>query len=145
MPALIIIFKILIVAIVALRLYKIIMLFRSDKGVKLTFDLLSTIAIDAVIALTIISLLAKIDETTYVFTLCLCILTVLLNVEQLFRVVIAGDNKIMIGAKTYDFKDIKGMNAAGFTLFVYLKGGKKLKVIVPLTRNTVVRRMKYIK
>ena len=145
MPALIIIAKILVAAIAAYRIYKIVMFYKSDSNVKLSFDLLSTIEIDAVIGLTIISLLAKITETTYVFTLVLCLLAAVLNFFHLFRIVIAGDKKIMLRQKTYELKKIRGMNASGFTLHVYLKNGQKLKVIVPLTKNEVIRKMNYLK
>ena len=145
MPALIIIAKILVAAIAAYRIYKIVMFYRSDSNVRLSFDLLSTIEIDAVIGLTIISLLARITETTYVFTLVLCLLAAVLNCFHLFRLVIAGDKKIMLRQKTYELKKIKGMNASGFTLNVYLKNGEKLKVMVPLTKNEVIRKMNYLK
>ena len=145
MVALIIIFKILTALIAAYRIYKLYTFFRSDKNVRFSFDLLSMLEVDAVIGLTIIALLAKIDETAYAFTLVLCILAAVLNAAHLFRIIIAGDKRIMIGNNSFDFKELKGMNASRVTLHVYEKNGKRHDVLVPLTRNDVISRMDYIK
>ncbi len=144
MPTLIIIFKVLTALVMAYRIYNIIKMFRSDSNVRLRFDLLSTLELDAVIGLSLVALLSAVKPETYGFTLGLLVVALIMNVIHSFRTIIAGDKRIMIGIKSYDFKDIKGINASRFTLHVHTKDGQQINVPVPLTQNDVLAKMKYI-
>ena len=143
-PVLIIILKILLVLISVYRIYILILFRRSDKNVRFSFDLFSMLEIDGCIALSLIGLLSRVTKDTYAFTVCILVLAILLSYSELHRMIIAGDNRILIGKDAYAFKEIKGMNASRTTLFNYTKDGKTIKVIVPLSRNETIRKMKYI-
>lgn len=117
---------------------------KTDTNVKISFDLFSYIEIDAVLGLTVIALLSRTD-TVQGFTVGLILVAMALNILHLFRVIIAGDNRILIGINDYDLDQIKGMNASLVTLHVFIKGGKKMHIVVPLTKNETIRKMKYIK
>ncbi len=145
MSALIIILKVILAVIAIIRIYITLRFKQSDRSAKFSFELMSMLEVDAVIGMSLISLLAAIDERSYGFTVGLLIVTILLNISHLFRVIIAGDKRILIGPYDYDLKDIKGMNSSRITLHVFVKGGKKIDVIVPLTINDTIRKMKYIR
>ncbi len=144
MPALIIIMKVLTALALGYRAYNIINLYRSDTNVKIRLDLLSMLEVDAGLGLTLVALLAAVRPETYGFTLGLLIGALIVNILHAFRTIIAGDKRIMIGVKSYDLKEIRGMNASRFTLHVYPKDGQQINVTVPLTQNDVLAKMKYI-
>ncbi len=144
MPALIIIMKVLTALALGYRAYNIIKLYRNDTNVKIRFDLLSMLEVDAGLGLTLVALLSAVKPETYGFTLGLLIAALIVNILHAFRTIIAGDKRIMIGVKSYEFKEIRGMNASRFTLHVYAKDGQQINVTVPLTQNDVLAKMKYI-
>ncbi len=139
-----IVLKVILAALFVYRAYLLIRFIRSDKNVKLKFDLLSYLEIDAGLALTLIGLLASAKQANS-FTIGILVLAILLNVLHIKRVIVAGDSRILIGNRDFDLKDIKGMNASRTTLHVYLKGGEKIDVVVPLSKNETIRKMKYLK
>lgn len=145
MPALIIILKVILAVIALYRIYVLLKFRSSDTNVKFKFDLTSMIEVDAGIAFSILALLAVIDEKSYAMTIALLIISIAANMMHLFRTIVAGDKRILIGIHDYDLKEIKGMNASRITLHVFVKGGKKINVIVPLTTNDTISKMKYLK
>ncbi len=143
-PVLIILLKILLAAAALYRIYILYRFKKSDQNVRLKFDLVSYIELDAGIAFTLVGLLAAIDERSYGITAGLLLFAVFLNLYHLSRMIIAGDKRILIGRHDYDLKEIKGMNASRLTLHVFVKGGKKHHILVPLTLNETLQKMKYL-
>ena len=143
-PVLIILLKVLLAAAALYRVYILYRFQKSDQNVRLKFDLVSYIELDAGIAFTLVCLLAAVDERSYAVTAGLLLFTVILNLYHLNRVIIAGDQRILIGRHDFDLKEIKGMNASRVTLNIFVKGGKKLHVMVPLTLNETLQKMKYL-
>ncbi len=140
----IIILKAITAALFLYRIYKVLKFRNSDSNVALSFDLLSYIELDAGLAITAIALLAN-AKNAQGFTIGILLLATLLNVLHLNRIVIAGDRRILIGQRSFDLKDIKGMNASRITLHVYVKGGEKINVVVPLSKSDTIKKMKYIR
>ena len=103
------------------------------------------IELDGGIAFTLVELLAAVNENTYLFTSGLLAVTILLNIAHLCRVIVAGDKRILLGRHAYDLKEIKGMNTSRVTLHVYVYGGERLHILVPLTHNETLQKMKYLK
>ncbi len=143
-PVLIILLKLLLAAIASYRIFIYYRFKHTDTNVKFRMELMSMIEIDGGIAFTLMSLLAAIDERSYPMTIVLLLFSIVLNIAHLFRVVVAGDNRILIGKDDYDLKQIKGMNSGRVTLNVFVKGGKRLHIMVPLTHNETLRKMKYL-
>ncbi|MBQ4253985.1 MAG: hypothetical protein II712_04070 [Erysipelotrichaceae bacterium] len=144
MPAAIIIAKILTAAAVIWRIYLLISFRLSDTNVRFKFDLLSMIAIDGVIAVTLVAVLSTINETTYVFTLVINLLALALNLYQSWRTVVAGDKRILLGFRSYDLTQIKGISNSRISLYVHLKNGSRITIPVPLTASEVLRKMKHL-
>ena len=144
MYPLILILKVATAALFLYRAYVILKFAKSDKNVRLSFDLLSYIELDAGLAVTLIALLAD-AEKAQGFLLGILVLALLLNVLHLNRIVIAGDKRILIGRKSYDLAQIKGMNASKIKLHVFVKGGQAVDVTVPLSKSETIRKMKYIR
>lgn len=140
----IIILKVITALLFLYRLYIVLKFRNSDKNVRLSFDLLSYIEIDMGLAITVIALLANAKDAQG-FTIGILLLAILLNVLHLNRTVIAGDQRILIGRRSFDLRDIRGMNASRITLHIYVKGGEKIDVVVPLSKNETIRKMKYIR
>ncbi|MCR4855939.1 MAG: hypothetical protein K5908_07190 [Erysipelotrichaceae bacterium] len=145
MSVLIIVLKVILAIVALYRLFIMFRFRRSDTNVRFSFELMSMLEVDAVIGMTIVSLLAAIDERSYTFTIILLLASIVLNISNLFRVIVAGDSRILIGPYDFDLKDIKGMNNSRITLHVFVKGGRKIDVVVPLTNNETIRKMKYIR
>ena len=144
-PYLIILLKILLEAVAISRIYVLYRFKKSDTNVKLRFELISMIELDGGIAFTLVALLAAVNENTYLFTSGLLAVTILLNIAHLCRVIVAGDKRILLGRHAYDLKEIKGMNTSRVTLHVYVYGGERLHILVPLTHNETLQKMKYLK
>jgi hypothetical protein len=144
-PYLIILLKILLAAVAIYRIYVLYRFKKSDTNVKLRFELMSMIELDGGIAFTLVALLAAVNENTYLFTSGLLAVTILLNIAHLYRVIVAGDKRILLGRHAYDLKEIKGMNTSRVTLHVYVYGGERLHILVPLTHNETLQKMKYLK
>ncbi|HAE15032.1 MAG: hypothetical protein IKF00_07550 [Solobacterium sp.] len=144
-PYLIILLKILLAAVAIYRIYVLYRFKKSDTNVKLRFELMSMIELDGGIAFTLVALLAAVNENTYLFTSGLLAVTILLNIAHLCRVIVAGDKRILLGRHAYDLKEIKGMNTSRVTLHVYVYGGERLHILVPLTHNETLQKMKYLK
>lgn len=140
----ILILKVACAALFLYRVYVLVKFRKADKTMRFTFDLLSSLELDAGLALTVIGLLANPSKAGG-FTAGILVLALLLNGSQLKRIVLAGDRKILIGVQIFDLNGIKGMNASRMTLHVFVKGGKKINVVIPLTRNETIRKMKYIR
>ena len=143
-PVLIILLKTVLAAIALYRIYVLYRFKKSDTNVRFKLELMSMIEVDGVIAFTLVSLLAAIDERSYLITTGLLVFSIVMNVLHLNRVIFAGDHRILIGRNDYDLKEIKGMNASRVTLHVFAKGGKRLHIIVPLTMNETLQKMKYL-
>ena len=141
-PYLIILLKILLAAVAIYRIYVLYRFKKSDTNVKLRFELMSMIELDGGIAFTLVALLAAVNENTYLFTSGLLAVTILLNIAHLCRVIVAGDKRILLGRHAYDLKEIKGMNTSRVTLHVYVYGGERLHILVPLTHNETLQKMK---
>lgn len=144
-PYLIILLKILLAAVAIYRIYVLYRFKKSDTNVKLRFELMSMIELDGGIAFTLVALLSAVNENTYLFTSGLLAVTILLNIAHLCRVIVAGDKRILLGRRAYDLKEIKGMNTSRVTLHVYVYGGERLHILVPLTHNETLQKMKYLK
>ena len=144
-PYLIILLKILLAAVAIYRIYVLYRFKKSDTNVKLRFELMSMIELDGGIAFTLVALLAAVNENTYLFISGLLAVTILLNIAHLCRVIVAGDKRILLGRHAYDLKEIKGMNTSRVTLHVYVYGGERLHILVPLTHNETLQKMKYLK
>lgn len=145
MAALIIILKIISSLLLAYRVYMFIKLKREDKTVQFRFELMSLIENAAGYGVFLVSVLSVIDETTYVFTLGLNLINLVIVIAHNLRIVVAGDNKILIKLKIYNKKDIRGINASSFTLHVYPKKDDEIKVLAPLTHNESFNQLKYVK
>ena len=144
-PYLIILLKILLAAVAIYRIYVLYRFKKSDTNVKLRFELMSMIELDGGIAFTLVALLAAVNENTYLFTSGLLAVTILLNIAHLCRVIVAGDKRILLGRHAYDLKEIKGMNTSRVTLHVHVYGGERLHILVPLTQNETLQKMKDLK
>ena len=144
-PFLIILLKILLAAVAIYRIYVLFRFKKSDTNVKFRFELMSMIELDGGIAFTLVALLAAIDERSYLITCGLLLVTIVLNIAHLCRVIIAGDKRILLGRHAYDLKEIRGMNTSSVTLHVYVHGGERLHILVPLTHNETLQKMKYLK
>ena len=143
-PALIIFLKALSAILLLYRLYILLRFYKSDKNVRFSLDIPSMIEVDGTLAISFLVLLMRIDEKAYFFSCLLGILAVGMNLLQSRRVIFAGENRILIGNRDFDLSQIKGMNASRFSLNVYIKGGEKIRIIVPLSTNETIRRMKYL-
>lgn len=109
----------------------------TDTHVNVKFDLLSRLSICVVIGMSLVSVIAAITESTYYFTLGLCVLSLVLAQLQRHQIIVAGDKYVLLSAKIVPIRDIKKMETGLYTLRVTTKD-KTYKVYVPLTtRNTL--------
>ncbi len=145
MKTLVIILKAVSILAMAWRGAVLLKLKMEDPAAKLKFDLISTLEVATGFGLALVGWLAVLDETTYVFTAGLNALAIVLTVTHNFRIIVAGDRKIMIAMKIYSLREIKGIKAGRFTLYVLTKTNDRINVLVPLTMNTVLQKMKYLK
>lgn len=145
MPVAIITIKILACILMAVRVYSFIKIKLEDKSVNYRFELMSLIEHAAGYGVFLVSVLSVINENTYIFTLGLNIVNLLIVYSHNSRIVVAGDNKILLKLKIYDKKKIRGINASSFALHVIEKNGNEIKVIAPLTHNESFNNLKYVK
>lgn len=145
MATAIIILKILSIVLMALRVYAFVKIKLEDKSVQYRFELMSLIEHAAGYGVFIVAVLSVLDENTYVFTLGLNIVNLLIVYSHNLRIVLAGNNKILLKLKIYDKKSIRGINASSFTLHVLPRKGGEIKVIIPLTHNESFKNLKYVK
>lgn len=145
MPALIIILKLISFLAMAWRAYVWLKLKKLDSTASYSFELFSRLEVAAGFAVALIGWLAVLNEKTYVFTACLNALAIVLTLTHNMRIVVGGDRKIVLGMKIYDLKEIKGMKTGRFSLYVFTKTMDRITILVPLTDNDTVRKMKYLK
>jgi len=107
---------------------------------KLEFDLLSSIEISTCIGLNLVSLVAVIDSSTYVFTLFLSILGIVIAATQRYRIILVGEKKILFKGAIYEIKDIKKLGTGMFTLKIITRQNTNgYNIFIPLTSNNVLR------
>ena len=107
---------------------------------KLEFDLLSSIEISTCIGLNLVSLVAVIDPSTYIFTLCLSILGIVIAATQRYRIILVGDKKILFKGAFYDIRDIKKLGTGMFTLKIITRqNASGFNIFIPLTSNNVLK------
>ena len=140
MNLLIIGLKIVLCACWILTVYSVLKLYQADTGVKMKFDWLSWMNISGTIGLTLVSMLSVINESTYVFTIGLIIVTILMVWFLKERLMIAGDHKAMLGSKMIDLKDIRRVYAKFMTLYVITKNGT-IKLYAPVTERSVTMKL----
>ena len=113
---------------------------KSDRNVLVEFDLLSRIELCASIGIGLVGLVCVIDPSTYAFSLILCMISISLALAQRYRIVLAGDTKVLFGGKEHFIRDIKRLGSGMFTLHIYKKmGAKPYRIYVPLTSNNVLK------
>ena len=102
-------------------------------------DFLSGLEICAVLGVNLVGLISTINITTYTFTISLCIIGIFLHLFERYRFIFAGDKKAFLKGKTYSLKEIDKLGTGIFTLYVYMKNKKIIKVYVPLTSNFIIK------
>ena len=115
-------------------------LYRADTGVQMKFDWLSYINISGTIGLTLVSLFAVIDASTYVFTAGLLIVTIAMIWFMKARLVIAGDHKALLGSKMVEISAIRGVSAKIMTLYVETRK-ETIKIYGPVTDRSVTMKL----
>lgn len=140
MNLLIIGLKIILVLSWCLTILGVMNLYRADTGVRMRFDWMSYLNISGTIGLTLVSLFAVINETTYVFTACLLAVTIGMVWFLKIRLMIAGDNKALLGRKMINLSDIRRVYAKFMTLYVETKGGM-IKMYAPVTERSVTMKL----
>lgn len=145
MAALIVILKIIACILMGIRLYLYYQIKKQDKTVLFRFELMSLIEHAAGYGVFLVAVFSAINKDSYFFTLGLNFVNVLIVLSHNFRIVIAGDSKILVNLKIYDKKSIRGINATTFTLHVFPRHGNEIKVLIPLTHNEAFKNLKYVK
>lgn len=140
MNLLIIGLKIVLVLSWGVTLAGIVKLYREDTGVKMKFDWLSYLNISGTVGLTLVSLFAVVDPSTYVFTACLCAVSIAMVWFLKARLMIAGDHKVLLGNKMIDLRDIRSVSAKLMTLYVETKDGT-IRLYGPVTERSVTMKL----
>ena len=140
MNLLIIGLKILLVLSWCFTALDVIKLYRADTGVHMKFDWLSWLNISGTIGFTLVSLFAVINSSTYVFTVCLILVSILLVWFLKLRLMIAGDHKVLLGSKMIDQSDIRKVSARLLTLYVETKNGT-IRLYAPVTERSVTMQL----
>ncbi len=140
MNLLIIGLKIVLILSWCLTVLDVVKLYREDTGVKMVFDWLSYINISGTIGLTLVALFAVIESSTYVFTACLILLTVVMVWFLKLRLMIAGDRKALLGSKMIEQSDIRRVYTKFMTLYVET-GNETIKLYAPVTDRSVTMRL----
>lgn len=140
MTILLIVEKILIVAVYASIISMVMKFRKTEKSAKLEFDLISRLELCAGAGIALVSLVSVIDPSTYVFTACLCLLSILLALFEKSRIILAGDKLMLVKGKTYPIKDTLSLETGMFTLKIRVRNcADALSIYVPLTSNRVLR------
>lgn len=140
MTILLILEKIAIVAVYASIIVMVLRFRKTDKTAKLEFDLISRLELCAGAGIALVSLVSVIDPSTYVFTACLCLLSILLALFEKNRIILAGDKMMLVKGKTYKTKDTASVETGMFTLKLRVRTSPDpLSIYVPLTSNRVLR------
>lgn len=140
MNLLIIGLKIVLILSWCLTVLDVVKLYREDTGVKMVFDWLSYINISGTVGLTLVALFAVIESSTYVFTACLILLTVIMVWFLKLRLMIAGDRKALLGSKIIELSDIGRVYTKFMTLYVETRNGI-IKLYAPVTDRSVTMRL----
>ena len=140
MNLLIIGLKILLVLSWGVTLAGIVKLYREDTGVKMKFDWLSYLNISGTVGLTLVSLFAVVDPSTYTFTACLCAVSIAMVWFLKVRLMIAGDHKVLLGNKIIDLRDIRSVHTKLMTLYVETKNGT-IRLYGPVTERSVTMKL----
>lgn len=113
---------------------------KADSNVRFELDLLSTIEFFAGIGLALVGLVAVIDKTTYFFTFGLSVVSIAIGLIHRYRLILAGDRKVLFAGSIHDIKEIKNLSSGMFTLKVHTKSRQKpYSIYVPLTSNNVLK------
>jgi len=132
--------KLGIVAAYASMIWMMVQFKKADQNVKLEFDLLSRIELSAGAGINLVGLICVIDASTYTFSLILCLLGICIALLQRYRIILAGDTKILFGAKVHSIKEIKSLGSGMLTLIIQTKKrAKPYRIYVPLTSNNVLK------
>ncbi|MCR5796244.1 MAG: hypothetical protein K6G61_12965 [Solobacterium sp.] len=123
-----------------LTILGIVNLYRADTGVKMKFDWLSYMNISGTIGLTLVSLFAVIQSSTYIFTVCLIAVTIGMVWFLKTRLMIAGDHKVLLGSRIIDLSDIRGISTKLMTLSVETKNDK-MRLYAPVTERSVTMKL----
>lgn len=137
MNLLIIGLKILLIASWCLTALGVVKLYQEDSGVHMKFDWLSMMNISGTIGLTLVSLIAVIDASTYAFTLSLLIITVAMVWFLKIRLMITGDHKVLLGNHMIEHSSIKKVYSRFMTLYIDTKDQKTIKLYAPVTDRSV--------
>ena len=140
MNLLIIGLKILLVLSWCLTVLGVMNLYRADTGVRMKFDWLSMLNISGTVGLTLISLLAVINEKTYMFTAGLVVVSIAMVWFLKERLMIAGDHKALLGSKMIDLSEIRNVSAKFMTLYVKTKCGT-IRLYAPVTERSVTMKL----
>ena len=140
MNLLIIGLKIVLVLSWCLTILGVVNLYRADTGVRMKFDWMSYLNISGTVGLTLVSLLAVIQESTYTFTAGLTAVSIIMVWFLKLRLMIAGDHKALLGSKMIDLKDIRRVYAKFMTLYVITKNGT-IKLYAPVTERSVTMKL----
>ncbi len=140
MNLLIIGLKIVLVLSWCLTILGVVNLYRADTGVRMKFDWMSYLNISGTVGLTLVSLLAVIQESTYIFTAGLTAVSIIMVWFLKLRLMIAGDHKALLGSKMIDLKDIRRVYAKFMTLYVITKNGT-IKLYAPVTERSVTMKL----
>ena len=141
MSFIIIAFKIIIVLSYGHIVFKLYKAKSKDNSIKFEFDLLSSLELCVSTALSLISLLSVIKPSTYVFTIVICIIAVILVVCQSFRIILVGNNYSFIRCKLVNNKHIVKLSAEKmFFLSIKTKSNEQL-IYVPLTSNNRLKKL----
>ena len=140
MNLLIIGLKIVLILSWCLTVLDIVKLYREDTGVKMVFDWLSYINISGTVGLTLVAMFAVIESSTYVFTACLILLTVVMVWFLKLRLMIAGDRKALLGSKMIELSDIRRVYTKFMTLYVETRN-ETIKMYAPVTDRSVTMRL----
>lgn len=139
MVVVLILAKISIVAAYVSLIWMVIQFRKSDRNVKLEFDLLSRIELSASAGIGLSGLICVIDPSTYTFSFVLCLLSIAIVMFQKYRLILVGDHKILFCAKTHKLKEIKELGTGLLSLRIQTNRVKPYHIYVPLTSNHVLK------
>jgi hypothetical protein len=117
---------------------------KQEPQMKIEFDLLSRLSICAVIGLSLVSLAAAITESTYLFTLLLCVLSIVCIQLQGRQIIVAGSEYVLLATHAVPIGEITKLEAGWYTLKVTTRK-KAYRVYVPLTTRETLQDRVYQK
>lgn len=140
MSIVLILFKLAIITVYTKLFYNVYTLKKEDSGYKFELDLISRLEFMAGIGLALVAIISNITPEAYSFTCILCVLSLIIGYFHQKRLILAGNQKVLIKGKIIPIKKIKKLGTSMFSLHVYLKNeAKPLRIYVPLTSNNILK------